>query len=233
MTLRTNARLAGIAYLAYFAAGIASMIVSRLATHGAVGPAEKLASIARHEPLMGLTVVLALNMAVCAVVLGVTLWALTRDQDRDIAMLGLVCRVVEGASNALSISRPLWLVSLAEASTAAAGGPEAAATNALGNLLLGGGGGAGGAGAFLFGLGSLCFCYLLVRSRGIPAWLAWLGLVSSVLWVIGMPLQLGGFIGGSATYAMWIPMGVFELIIAVWLIVRGVATHPAREGERA
>ena len=38
-------------------------------------------------------------------------------------------------------------------------------------------------------------------------------------------------VGGSATYAMWIPMGVFELIFAGWLIVRGVAAHPAREGE--
>lgn len=228
MTPRTNARLAGTAYLAYFAFGIGDMIVSGKTTAGAVGTAAQLASIAQHESLMGIRIILALLQAVCAVVLGVTLYALTRDQDRDLAMLGMACRVVEGASNALSITRTLSLLSVATMSVAAAGGPDAAATQALGRLMLRGGGGAGGAGAFLFGLGSLCFCICLVRSRGIPAWLAWLGLLSSALWVIGMPLQLGGFLGGPATYAMWIPMGVFELIFAVWLISVGVNPRPAR-----
>ena len=235
MTRRTNARLAGITFLLYIATGISQMVLSGRTTGSVVGTTAKLASIAQHAPLMGVIVVFSLLQAVYAVVLGVTLWALTRDGDRDLAMLGLSCRVVEGASNALSISRTLQLVSVATASTAAAGGPDAAAINALGGLMLrggGGAGGAGGAGAFLFGLATLCFCYVFVRTRGIPAWLAWLGLLSSVLWVIGMPLQLGGFIGGAATYALWIPMGLFEVTFALWLIFKGVAVSQPIVGGR-
>jgi hypothetical protein len=220
MTARTNARLAGTAYLLYIAAGIASMIVFRRATGGAEGTAAQLASIAQNAPLVGLTVIFALVMAVCAVTLGVSLHALTRDEDRDIALFGLSFRVVEGAVNALAVTRPLQLLALANASLAATGA-DAAAVNAFGGLFLRGGR-AGGPGAFLFGLGSLCFCFLLLRARSIPAWLAWLGVLSSVLWVIGIPLQLAGFIGGAATYALWIPMGVFEIVFGVWLIAAGV-----------
>lgn len=226
MTPRTNARLAGSAYLLYFAAGIGSMIVFRRATGTAEDAASRLASIAQNAPLIGLTVILALVMAVCAVALGVTLHALTREEDRDIALLGLACRVVEGAVNALAISRPMQLLALANASLAARG-LDAAATNALAGLWLRPGG-AGGPGAFLFGLGSLCFCWLLLRARSIPSWLAWLGLVSSVLWVFGIPLQLGGFIGGPATYVLWIPMGLFEVIFAVWLLFMGVKAPDRR-----
>jgi hypothetical protein len=230
MTLRTNARLAGIAYLLYIATGITEMVVSRQMTAGAVGIPARLASIAEHAPLMGVIVIFSLLQAVYAIVLGVTLWALTRDGDRDIAMLGMACRVVEGANNALAVHHQLELRSLAH--LASAGGPDAPALNALGSLMLGGGGGAGGAGAFLFGLGSFCFCWVFVRSRTIPAWLAWPGLVASAMWVIGMPLQLGGFIGGALTMALWIPMGLFEVTVALWLIFKGVSAPGAAAGAR-
>src|SRR6266487_1208082 len=38
-----------------------------------------------------------------ALVLAVTLYAITRDQDRDLAMLGLTCRVAEGVIGAASL----------------------------------------------------------------------------------------------------------------------------------
>ena len=231
MTLRTNARLAGLAYILYIVIGIASMVVSRQMTAGAVGTPARLASIAAHPAHVGVIVILALTMAVCAVMLGVTLWALTRDGDRDIAMVGLACRAVEGAISALSVHR--WLELKRIATIASAGGPDAPALHTLGGVMLGGGAGAGGAGAFLFGLGSLCFCWVFARTRTIPAWLAWSGVVFSAMWVVGVPLQLGGFIGGVATMAMWVPMGLFEVAFAVWLIVKGVSTPRVIEGGRA
>jgi hypothetical protein len=228
MTLRTNARLAGWAYLLYFVVGIGDLVLSGRTTAGAVGTAARLASIAQHETLMGVTILLGLFQAVCAVVLGVTLWALTRDQDREVAALGMSFRLLEGASNAVSIARPLALMSLAKASVAAAAA-DAATTNAAAGLIMRTGlGSSGGAGSFCFGIGSLCFCWLFLRARSIPAWLAWTGVLASVFWVIGTPLDLAGFIGGPASYATWIPMAVFELTFAVWLIAKGIAEPSAR-----
>ena len=74
MTLRTNSHLAGYAYILYFVAGIASLLM-RERPHAAD--------------------LLNLVTSFCALVLGVTLYAITRDQDRDIAMLAMLCRVIE------------------------------------------------------------------------------------------------------------------------------------------
>ena len=61
----------------------------------------------------------------------------------------------------------------------------------------------------------------------IPIVLAWLGVVASVLLVVGLPLQLAGFLRGPVTSLMWLPMLAFEVPLALWLLVRGVAM-PAR-----
>ena len=74
MTRTTNARVAGFTFLIYFAAGVASLL---LAGRGSA------------------TAVLSLVTSFSALVLGVTLYAMTRDQDPDLAMMGLACRVIE------------------------------------------------------------------------------------------------------------------------------------------
>jgi hypothetical protein len=55
----------------------------------------------------------------------------------------------------------------------------------------------------------------------IPAVLAWLGVVVSVLWIIGLPLQLAGILRGPAIW-LYIPMAVFEVPFALWLLIKGV-----------
>lgn len=75
MTRTTNARTAGVAYLVYIAAGVSSMAGLK-------------------SPLI--TVVLTFVMAFCALTLGVALYGITRDQDNELAMLGMACRVGEG-----------------------------------------------------------------------------------------------------------------------------------------
>src|SRR2546425_12018777 len=81
--------------------------------------------------------------------------------------------------------------------------------------------------ATFFAVGSTLFSYLLLRGRMIPIPLAWLGVVASVLLVVGLPLQLAGFLRGPVTSIMWLPMLAFEVPLALWLLIKGVAT-PAR-----
>ena len=169
MTLNANARVAGFTFWVYVAAGIASMF------------------LAGNAPA---TAVLALVTSFCALVLGVTLYAITRDVDPDLALIALACRVIEAVP---------------------------------------------GHGEIYFAVGSAIFSWLLLRGQMIPVALAWLGVIASVLLVILLPLQLAGFFGGPrawsspVTWAVWLPLLVFELTLAVWLLTKGVAAPGRRQ----
>ncbi len=170
MTSRTTetslyiyARVAGFTFLFYIAAGIASLALAR-------------------QPHV--TDVLSIFTSFSALVLGVTLYAITREQDPTLAMLAMVCRVIEAVP---------------------------------------------GDGAIFFAVGSLLFSWLLLRGRMIPVILAGLGVLASALLVVILPLQLAGLFGGattwssSVTWLVWFPMLVFEVALALWLIIKGVA----------
>ncbi len=223
MTRTTNARIAGFTFLFYIAAGISSVLLFGKATSGE-GVAAKLASIAQHTSDIRITVVLGLLQCFSALVLAVTLYAITRVQDPDLAMLALTCRVGEGIIAALGIPSTLGLLWLATAAGASA--PDAAAAHALGAFLLKGN---VALTATFFAVGSTLFSYLLLRGRMIPIPLAWLGVAASVLLVVGLPLQLAGFIRGPVTSLMWLPMLVFELPLALWLLIKGVAIPAGRQ----
>ena len=95
MTRTTNARIAGFTYLFYIAVGISSMILSGKAVSGE-GTAAILASIAQHAPQFRVTVVLNLLASFSALVLGVTLYGITRDEDNELAVLAMVCVMMHG-----------------------------------------------------------------------------------------------------------------------------------------
>ena len=167
MAITTNARIAGLAFWIYIAAGISTMMLARTAA----------------------APVLPVVSSLCAVVLAVTLWSITREVDRDLATLAMMCRVIEAVP---------------------------------------------GHGEIYFAVGSALFSWLLLRGRLIPAALGWLGVMSSVMLTILLPLQLAGFFGGPrnwsspVTWFVWLPMLVFELTLATWFITKGVSASPIK-----
>ncbi|MEO8431141.1 MAG: DUF4386 domain-containing protein [Acidobacteriota bacterium] len=226
MTRTTNARVAGFAFLFYIAAAFPGMVLLGRAQAGK-GTAEKLASIAAHASDVRLAILLVMLGCFSALVLAVTLHGMTRDQDPDLAMLVLVCRAGEGILGFTSLStiaQKLWL-----ATATGANAPDAAATTALGGFLLNLPNWNSQVTATLFAVGSLAFSYLLLRGRMVPAVLAWLGLLASILLVVGLPLQIAGFLRGPVTLAMWYPMLAFEVPLGLWLLIKGVAPAHRRK----
>jgi Domain of unknown function (DUF4386) len=224
MTRTTNARLAGFTFLAYIATGIASVVLFGQAATGA-NAAAKLASIAQHATEVRLSALLTLLTFFEAVVLAVTLFALTYEEDLHLAILGLCCRVGEGVLGAAAAVSTMQLLPVAAVSATSAA-PEAAAATALGASLLDQG--SSSINATCFAVGSTLFSYLFLRARSIPVPLAWLGVVASVLLVVALPVQLAGFLPASLAWPIWMPMLAFEVTLAFWLLIKGVAM-PARQ----
>ena len=215
------ARLAGFTILFYMAAGATVVFLMNRATD-AEGTAATLSRIAGHASDVRVAILLELLESFSALVLAVTLYGITRDENHELAMLALVCRVCEGLLGALGIRNTLGLLWLAKAG-AGADAPVPSTADALGAFLLMPIQSAM-IGATFFAVGSMIFSYLLLRGRIVPAPLAWLGVLASVLLVVGLPLQLTGFFKGPITGYLWLPMIAYHIPLGLWLLIKGVPT---------
>jgi hypothetical protein len=223
MTLRTSSRVAGFALLLYIAAALSGILLASRASRGA-GIAERLASIAQNAATVRVAFLLELVGCFCALVLAVTLYAITRGVDNEIALLGMVCRVGEGVIGAVGLQRVvgrLWL-----ATVSGAGAPEPGTVNALAESVLKLPW-TSDIGATFFAVGSTCFAWLLLRGRIVPVWMAGLGVFASILTVVFLPLLAVNALTGPLVQAVWLPMLVFEVSLALWLIVKGAAVPAA------
>jgi hypothetical protein len=216
MTRRTNARVAGSMFLLYIVIGVGTMIVSRGVPTGE-GTAAKLAIMAQYAPVYRINMMLGLLTGFIALTLGVALYGLTRDEDHELALLALSCRIGEGLSIFFPVFATLGLLWLASDAATTPGGL------ALAEFLMNVKGWNVTLAATFFAVGSTIFCWLLLRGRVIPAALAWLGVFASIVLVIGLPLRLANLLAGPITYLIWIPMAAFEIPLGVWLIVKGAA----------
>ena len=215
MTRSTNARLAGFTYLFYTAVGSTLHVLMNRATN-AEGIDATLALIAAHASDVRVAVLLSLLESFSALVLAVALYGITRDQDHELAMLALVCRVCEGVIGAtIGIPLKLGLLWLA-----GAGAPDAATVHTLGAYLLMPVPSIP-VGTIFFAVGSALFSYLLLRGRMVPVPLAWFGVLASVLLVVVLHMQLADFL--KEIWYLWIPMAVFQVALALWLLIKGVA----------
>jgi len=209
------ARMAGITFLLYIAATLFGSQLFDQAIN-AEGIEAKLVGIAQHEASVHVSNLLALFTIVNALVLAVSLYAITRETNHDLAMIAMCCRLIEAAINAVYLLVTLGLLSIATGAIGTDG-------TALASLLFKVRTWSSIIGATTFAVGSTVFSYLFLRARNIPALLSWYGLCASMILVVTLPLQLVGLIRGSAEWFMWMPMLLFEVILALWLIIKGVA----------
>ena len=79
-------------------------------------------------------------------------------------------------------------------------------------------------GVLAFYLGASMYYYLFLRSRLIPRWLSGWGLAGTALGGFAALLVLFRVTGymSDTQVALNLPIGVNEIVLAVWLLVRGV-----------
>jgi len=224
MTRDTNAKIAGFTFLFYAAIGLALEALMHQA-RGVGSNAESLARIGQYAINVRVSILIVLLECFSALVLGVTLYGITREEDHELATLGLACRVAEGLLGTLRIQGYLGLLWFAERGAAA---PDVATTNALSAVLLMPSPIVSISSIF-YAVGNGIFSFLLLRGRMVPVLLAWLGVLASGMLVVLLPLQLAGFSPGLLSgYYQWLPALVFQIALALWLLIKGVATPAIR-----
>jgi len=224
MTRDTNAKIAGFTFLFYAAIGVVIEVLMGQA-RGAGSDAERLARIGQYATNVRLSILIVLLECFSAIVLAVTLYGITREEDHELATLGLACRAAEGILGTLRIPGYLGLLWLAKAGSGVAA-PDI--PNALSAFLLMPSPIVPISSIF-YAVGNGIFSFLLLRGRMVPVSIAWLGVLASGLLMVVLPLQLAGFSTGPLSgYYQWLPALVFQIALALWLLIKGVATPVIR-----
>jgi Domain of unknown function (DUF4386) len=86
---------------------------------------------------------------------------------------------------------------------------------------------------FVFlGLGSTVFSYLWFKSRYIPRALAALGIFGSlVLAIVTLAIMVFPSLGAVVGLAYMMPMGIYEVTLGFWLLVKGIQAPIERRHE--
>jgi len=72
-------------------------------------------------------------------------------------------------------------------------------------------------------IGGFLFYYLFLRSKFVPTWLSIFGILVASLGFVG---ELLAIFGNDVPIYVFLPILPFELIIGVWLIVKGISDVP-------
>jgi hypothetical protein len=236
-TNRTIARMMGWLFIIGTVAGILSRVVS-----GSIsGAQDLLASIAAHGNQVSLAALLVLVMGSALAMVPVVAFPLLRKHDEALALGYVVFRgALEGVYYiAIVVS---WLLLLPLSQVYQVGAPDASNMRVLGNVLLATKEIAS-FGMIVFPLGGLMLYCLLYRSNLVPRWLSGWGLVGVTFGLAAGLLVMFGAFSPISTISdvLQIPIGVQEMVFAVWLIVKGfnpsamapeAATQPIAGGPR-
>lgn len=146
------------------------------------------------------------------VAIGVLMFPILKRHSEIIALGYAVTRAIEGTLLAVGVVGLLSLIAVSKELNGGSG------LEALGAMAVGFNGWAFQAAMLVLGVGSLFFCFLLYQTGLIPRPLALLGLVGYAALSVGAVLDLLGF---SIGLVHFIPGGLFELLLPLWLFVYG------------
>ncbi len=219
-TYRTNATIAGVLYILGTVAGIVSLALSQ-PLRDAGDPLAGAAANANQVIVAALCVLLmCLSLAMVPVVLYPVL-----KRHSEVLALGYV--VFRGALETVTgLMVPItWLLLVAMGrSYGPIGAAAASGFQASGALLMKAGEGA--LAGIIFCLGALMFYAVLYRSRLVPRWISVWGLAAVVPYLAAEFLVMFALFDSTSSTAvlLFLPMALQEMVLAVWLIVKGFSS---------
>ena len=155
--------------------------------------------------------------AAAVAAIGMLLFPILRKHNEAIALSYAGTRIIECVLLLVAGISSLSLITLSH-DYVQAGVSDASYIQALGGVLGAQSGLAFQIAMIALGLGSLPFCYLLYRARLIPRSLSVLGLIGYAALFIGGLVELFGL---NLSMMHFLPGGIFELVLPIWLIVKG------------
>ena len=220
-----KSRILGLAFLIQFVTSITTGLVVLPMATGVQGfgllenVGQTMANIARNAGLIHLDILLELVTAGGVIFLGAMLYSALRKQSEGLALTAFGLYVLEGALIAVTKLALFALLVLSQ-QFVAAGSPVSLEPTArmiyevmsYSSKMFN----------FAFCMGGTIFYALLFKARTVARPLSLWGLVSAQGVFAGVTLGLFGVEAPIFLYVLYIP---FELVIAIWILIRGVKTE--------
>jgi hypothetical protein len=155
--------------------------------------------------------------------IAVVMYPVLKKWNAGLALGSVVFRTIEAAFYTVGLVCLLSLSTLGQRFTSALAA-DRASLQAIGDSLVSVRDHASLVAVFAFCLGAAMYYYLFYQSRLIPRWLSGFGIVAIILMMVACVLSL--FSGNRITSYVPLAFPIFlqEMVLAVWLIVRGFAS---------
>jgi hypothetical protein len=227
---RKNAIITGVLFI--IATG-ADLLSSQFL--GPITATNYLVSVSANRGLVGTGALLLFIGGAAATGIAISLYPVLRKFNAGLALGSVGFRTFEGVLRFVAVCALLSLITLSQ-QFVEAGAPDSSYFQTLGVLLYAGYRWVGNVGALLaFSIGCLLYYIIFYRTNLVPRWISVWGLVAAILTMLSCVLATVGLIAPFSTeqIVLALPMLPQEMVLAVWLIVKGFNPSAIALGERS
>ena len=221
--MNTNRRIAvivGVLYIMGTVAGVLSVLV----TQSILGASDYLTQIAANENQIVTGILFVLAMGFSLAMVPVMLFPVLRKHNEILALGYLIFRGALEAVTYIAMAICWSFLILISREYVAEGASNTAYFQTLGTIFLKGSDSISTILVIIFALDALMLYYMLYQSKLIPRWISVWGFIAIIMHFSTAFLILYGFVeSGMSAIVSLINMPIFfqEMVMAVWLIVKG------------
>jgi hypothetical protein len=182
-----------------------------------------LVSVSTSANLVTTAALLLFIGGAAAIGIGISLYPVLKKYNEGLALGAVGFRIVEGALDFVAVIGLLVLITLSQ-QFVNAGAPDSSYFQTLGVLIDGGYHWTSNVVKLLaFSIGALLYYIIFYRTKLVPRWLSGWGIVAAIFTMLSALLTMYGLIApfSTAQVILNLPILPQELVLAVWLIVKG------------
>jgi hypothetical protein len=217
-SFRNNAIMAGVLFIIADAVGFLS-----LPFMGPVNATDYLVSVSTNANQVATGALLLFIGGAAAIGIAISLYPVLRKYNEGLALGAVGFRTVEGVLDIVGFIGLLLLITLSQ-QFVKAGAPDSSYFQTLGVLVVSGYHWVENVGKLLaFSIGCLLYYIIFYRTKLVPRWLSGWGIVAGIFTMLSCLLAMFDLIApfSTAQVVLNLPILPQELVLAVWLIVKG------------
>ena len=210
--------IAGVLWIIYTSVDILSSLFT-----GSITSTNYLVSVSENAGLVGTGALLLFIGGACASGIAISLYPVLKKFNAGLALGAVGFRISEGVLRFVAVCGYLLLITLSQ-QFVKAGAPDSSYFQTLGALVYAGNRWVGNVASLLaFTIGVLLIYIIFYRAKLVPRWLSGWGIAAGIFTMLSALLAMYGLIApfSTAQIILNLPILPQELVLAVWLIVKG------------